>query len=79
MIPQARGFPALPSTRLLAFPPFPKSSSCSVTTKALPTIPLGPPDKDIKGSIVTTSATPSSLASTFPKSPIWRIVDLGPP
>lgn len=77
--PQARGFPEFPSTMLSAFSALPKSSSLEVIAMALPTIPFGPPESEIKLSIMLMEAIPFSGASTFPKSPPWRRVSLGPP
>lgn len=64
---------------LSAFSPRPKSSSLEVTDMALPTMPFGPPDSDMKVSMMLMEAVPLSDASTLPKSPAWRSASLGPP
>lgn len=79
MTPQARGFPESPVVKLSPVPPRPRSSGFAVTTIARPTIPRGPPDKDISGSTKEKSAVPSSPTFMLPKSPTCRTWSVGPP
>ena len=68
MIPQATRAPAAPVVLLSDAPPSPKSSSFAWTTIARPIMECSPV-REIILSEMSTSATPSLLASIFPKSP----------
>lgn len=52
MTPQAIGFPESPLVKLLPLFPRPRSSGPEVITMARPTTPLGPPEREIRGSTI---------------------------